>query len=124
MRSIILAGLLLALGACSGTPVAARPDGYADVAGQVIQASGQPLGNTTVAISCSNGTVVQHVPADPQGHYAADLEVPGAAGEWVRCLLGAPDSVQSRMRADALIGFAPGGQLHPVQYVDLHEATP
>jgi hypothetical protein len=113
--------LLLGLAACSSSLLSDSSDGYADVLGRATHLSGLPLANSTVAISCANGTVRKNVPTDSLGRYGAALTVSGAAGVRVRCLFGAPDSVTARIRADASIGFSRAGQPHPIQFVDLHE---
>ena|SRR6266545_1137739 len=104
--------------ACSLSPQA---PGNADVTGQVLQSSGQPLANSSVVIDCGAGATTKTVPTDSDGRYGANLSAP-APGR-IRCLLGVPDLGTPRIRVDTAIGFAPYGQLHPLQIIDLREAA-
>jgi hypothetical protein len=119
---VVLASLLLGLSACSS--FGSQPNGEADISGNVIQASGLPLANTTVAIVCANGAVAKQVPTDSLGRFLTSLELPGGAGANIPCSFGAPDSVNARFRAHSLIGFAYPGLPHPLQFVDLREGQP
>jgi len=103
--------------ACSLSPDVA---GSADVLGQVFQSSGQPLANSTVVIDCRSGTP-STVPTDSAGWYGANLSAP-VAGR-IRCVFAVPDLVTARIRVDTAIGFAPVGQLHSLQFINLREAT-
>ena len=103
--------------ACSLSPDVA---GSADVQGQVLQSSGQPLANSTVVIDCRDGTV-QTVPTSGDGRYGANLSTPTAGR--IRCVFAAPDLVTPRIRVDTAIGFAPVGRLHALQVIDLRETA-
>jgi|SRR5205807_7398896 len=116
MRFIPLLLVLPVVGACSLNPPA---PGNADVTGRVLQSSGQPLANSSVVIDCGVGGSMKTVPTDSAGRYGANLSAP--AGQ-VRCVFGVPDLSAPRIRVDTAIGFAPYGQLHPLQFIDLREA--
>ena len=123
MRSVLALALTGASLACSNPPVSARQDGYADVLGSVTQASGVPLSNTTVVISCGEGAAARTVAADSLGRFGASLAVPGAAGHNVLCRFGAPDLARPVSRADVSLSFAPPG-LHALQFVTLTGSQP
>ena len=101
--------------ACSLSPPVS---GNADVTGQVVQSSGQPFANSSVAIDCGAGATTKTVTTDSNGRYAVNLSAP--APGLVRCLFGVPDLL---IRVDTTVGFAPIGQLHPLQFVDLREVA-
>jgi hypothetical protein len=103
--------------ACSLSPDVA---GNADVLGQVLQSSGQPLANSTVVMDCRGGTV-KTVPTDGDGRYGANLSAPTAGR--TRCVFAAPDLVTPRIRVDTAIGFSPVGQLHALQFINLRETA-
>ena len=119
MRYVVL-GLVAALCGCSvvsdilGNNVA----GDADVQGRVLQSSGQPLAQSTVVIACA-GMAAQTTPTDTVGRYAVNLLAPAAGGR--RCTFGVPDLTTPRIRVDTSLGFAPLGQLHAMQTIDLRE---
>jgi len=116
-----LSPLLLALPivfACSLSPQVA---GVADVLGQVLQSSGQPLANSTVVIDCRPGGTTRRVPTDPEGRYGGNLSAP-VAGR-IRCVFAVPDVVTPRIRVDTAINFGPVGQLHALQLINLREAA-
>ena len=104
--------------ACSLSPPV---PGNADVTGQVLQSSGQPLANSSVVIDCGAGATTKTVPTDSNGRYGANLSA--AAPGRLRCLFGVPDLGAPRIRVDSAIGFAPYGQLHPLQIIDLREVA-
>jgi hypothetical protein len=120
----VAAGSLAALCACSpmsgivGDPV----PGDADVLGHVFQHSGQPLVGGTVVIDCGSGFQAATVPIDSTGQYVTNLVAPAPGRR--RCAFGVPDLVTPRIRVDTTIGFAPNGQLHPLQFIDLREPAP
>jgi len=116
-----LSPLLLAfpvLYACSLSP---QVPGSANVLGQVLQSSGQPLASSTVVIDCAPGGSTRTVPTDAEGRYGANLSAP-VAGR-IRCVLAVPDLVTPRIRADTAINFGPVGQLHALQLINLREAA-
>ena len=117
MRSTPLLGLL-AICACSLSPQVA---GNADVTGQILQSSGQPFANSSVVIDCAPGGPTKTVPTDAGGRYATNLSAP-AVGR-ASCVMAVPDLLTPRIRVDTAIGFAPVGQLHPLQIIDLREAV-
>src|SRR6266545_1124992 len=90
--------------ACSLSPEVA---GVADVLGQVLQSSGQPLANSTVVIDCGPGGTTRTVPTDAEGRYGGNLSAP-AAGR-IRCVFAVPDLVTPRIRVDTAINFGPVG---------------
>ena len=106
------------IGACS---LDRGPPGSANVVGQVIQSSGLPLPNSSVAVDCGAGATRTNVPTDSAGLYTVGLSAP-APGR-IRCLFGVPDLVTPRIRVDTVIGFSPVGQLHALQILDIHEST-
>jgi hypothetical protein len=108
----------LAVCACSLSPQVA---GNADVTGQVLQSSGQPFANSSVMIDCGAGGPRKTVPTDASGRYATNLSAP-AVGR-TSCVFGVPDVLSPRIRVDTAIRFAPVGQLHPLQIIDLREAV-
>ena len=118
---LLRAPLLLLLAACADTPVMAEDetpltgvDGVADVAGQVLSASGAPItGNVT--ISCGGGAFGATVPADAQGHYHAFLAAPGTGR--VLC-----EFTSAGIRTHASIGFGPRGVPHVLQIVNLRDS--
>ena len=92
--------------------------GYADVVGQVLQASGAPLSASSIEIKCVDGRIEAKATTDDEGRYGASLTagpglMPAATNSGVLCQFGAPDSVNSRIRAQAVIHFAPAGIPHP-----------
>ena len=109
---------LLAVCACSFSPQAS---GNADVTGQVLQSSGQPFASSSVVINCGPGGPTKSVPTEADGRYAANLSA-SAAGR-VPCVFAVPDLGAARIRVDTALGFAPLGQLHPLQIIDLREAA-
>jgi hypothetical protein len=121
MRSLLPASLLILLAACAEAPAAVEEptpiDGVADVAGQVLGASGAAVtGNVT--ISCGGGAFGETVQTDAQGNYHAFLTasgtVPGGASGRVSCAFSA-----AGINADATIGFGPAGLPHVLQIVNL-----
>ena len=110
--------VLVLVAGCSLSPEVA---GNADVTGQVIQSSGLPLANSSVAIDCGAGATKTQVPTDAAGRYGANLSAPTPVSS--RCMFGVPDLVNPRIRLDTSVGFSPVGQLHPLQFVDLREPT-
>src|SRR5205809_7336630 len=108
----------LAVCACSFSPQVA---GNADVTGQVLQSSGQPFANSSVVIDCGPGGPTQTVSTDAGGRYATNLSAPAAGRS--PCVFGVPNLLTPRIRVDTAIGFAPAGQLHPLQIIDLREAV-
>ena len=124
MRSLIAAPLLLVLAACAESPVIVEdrtpPDGVADVAGQVLSASGAPLtGNVTIV--CGGGAFGETVPTDAEGRYHAFLvaswTVLGGESGRVPC-----EFTSAGIRVDATIGFGPRGLPHVLQIVNLRES--
>ncbi|HEU0301059.1 MAG TPA: carboxypeptidase-like regulatory domain-containing protein [Longimicrobium sp.] len=123
MRRITLVSLAIAVAACSeASPVVvedhAPPDGVADVAGQVLDASGAPVAGS-VTIACAGGAFGETVPIDAQGRYHAFLVAPwtvlgGGESGRVACRFSA-----GAIRADATVGFGPRGLPHVLQIVDL-----
>jgi hypothetical protein len=114
-----LSPLLLAfpvVAACSLSPEVA---GSADILGQVLQSSGQPLANSTVVIDCGADATTRTVSTDAEGWYGANLSAP-AAGR-IRCVLAVPDLVTPRIRVDTAVNFGPVGQLHALQFINLRE---
>ena len=103
--------------ACSLSPEVA---GSADVLGQVLSVSGEPLASSTVAINC-RGIATKSVPTNAEGRYAVNLTAPSAGR--LGCVFAVPDLVTPRIRLDTTIGFAPNGQLHAEQFIDLREAS-
>lgn len=118
MRASPLFMLVTIAGGCSLSPPG---PGSADILGQVIQSSGFPLANSSVAIDCGPGTMKKQVATDSAGRYHVNLSAP-TAGRF-RCAFGAPDLVAPRARVDTLVRFSPNGQLHALQFVDLWETT-
>jgi hypothetical protein len=106
------------IGACS---LDRALPGSADVVGQVVQSSGLPLPNSSVAIDCGAGATRTNVPTDSTGRYTVGLSAPEPGR--IRCLFGVPDLVTPRIRVDTVIGFSPVGQLHPLQIIDIREST-
>lgn len=118
MRILPSVILLLVLAACSGSPLAEENeelqpgvDGVADVAGQVLSASGAPMVGS-VTISCGGGVSVKTVPTDAQGHYHAALIASGTGR--VAC-----EFTSAGIRVDTTIGFGPAGLPHVLQIVNL-----
>jgi len=113
------ATLLLAslIGGCSPS-TQATVTGSADVIGQVLQSSGDPLPNTTVVIDC--GLASGTGSTDTEGWYGTHLSA-SRAGR-VRCVFGVPDLAAPRIRVDTAITFGRDGQLHALQFINLREA--
>ncbi|HEU4882463.1 MAG TPA: hypothetical protein VFT45_09470 [Longimicrobium sp.] len=121
MRSLIPASLLIVLAACAQAPAAVEDptpiDGVADVAGQVLSASGAPV-TGDVTISCAGGAFGATAPTDEQGRYhaflAASGKVPGGDRGRVGCRFSA-----GAIHTDATVGFGPPGLPHVLQIVNL-----
>jgi hypothetical protein len=109
---------LLAVCACSFSP---EVSGNADVTGQVRQSSGQPFASSSVVIDCGPGGPTKSVLTDAEGQYAANLTA-SAPGR-IPCVFAVPDLGAARIRVDTALGFAPLGQLHSLQIIDLWEAA-
>ena len=118
---LILAGIT---GCSSSTGLS--EGGVADVSGQVLQASNTPLAGARVAIVCSDGQITLKVPTDANGRYLTPLTISEAqmraTGGKVSCQFGAPDSINARIRAQAVVAFYAPGLPHPLQMVDLKES--
>jgi hypothetical protein len=116
-----LSPLLLAFPVVYACSLGPQLAGNADVTGQVVQSSGQPLANSSVVIDCGAGGTTKTVPTDTEGRYGGNLSAP--APDRIRCVFAVPDFATPRIRVDTAIGFAPFGQLHPLQIIDLREAA-
>jgi len=118
MRHVFIGLVAMGIHTCSLSPEDA---GNADVTGQVLQRSGEPLRESTVVIACA-GMAAQTTPTDSTGRYTTNLSSPAPGTR--RCVFAVPDLTTPRIRLDTLIGFAPNGQLHALQFIDLRDATP
>ncbi len=117
MRACLLLLVMASIHACSLDQGVA---GSADVMGRVIQSSGLPLANSSVTVVCGPDATQVTVPIDTAGRYFLNLSAPTPGR--IRCLFGVPDFVAARIRVDTVVGFAPNGQLHPLQILDLRES--
>src|ERR1043165_1758063 len=118
MRHVFIGLVAMGIHTCSLSPEDA---GDADVTGQVLQRSGEPLRESPVVIACA-GRAAQTAPTDSAGRYRPNLLSPAPGTR--RCVFAVPELTTPRIRVDTLIGFAPNGQLHPLQFIDLREAAP
>lgn len=123
MRTIALFFLALAAPGCGDpSPVIVEdrpaPVAVADVAGDVLSASGSPLSGS-VAISCAGGQFGATVPIDAEGRYHASLltspELLGGPSGRVACVFTGPANI----RVERSIGFGPAGLPHALQFVPL-----
>jgi|ERR1051326_7705413 hypothetical protein len=116
--------VVFALTSCTSSTDPKVP-GAADVFGSVLQASGSPLTGRIVAISCPDGQILRKVTTDSDGRYETSLAISAAimasTGGHVTCEFGAPDSVNARIHAQAVVNFFPDGLPHPLQIVNLKE---
>jgi hypothetical protein len=121
----LFAAVVVCVSGCSSSTDASIV-GAATVLGQVMQASGLPLGGSSVAISCASGSITKTATTDSAGRYLSNLSAPAdvmkATGGSLSCRFGAPDSVNGRIRADAMVTFYAAGLPHPEQFVNLKEA--
>ena len=124
-REMLVAVVVLGVGGCAainditGT---SHDAGSATVTGQVLQGSGQPLELSSVVVDCGIGMTPVTAPTDSAGRYFTNLEAPAPGTR--RCVFAVPDLTTPRIRVDTLIGFAPNGQLHALQFIDLREPAP
>lgn len=124
MRFVASLAVVTALTSCTSSTGPKVP-GAADVFGSVLQASGRPLAGRIVAISCPDGQILMKVTTDGDGRYGTPLAISASllasTGGHVTCEFGAPDSVNARIHAQAVVNFFPEGLPHPLQIVNLKE---
>ena len=123
LLSVLLASTLAAVTGCDwpADPFTTGP-GHASVHGQVTDAAGGPIVNTTVRIACA-GASAMTIATDTLGVYGAGLSLPAAAFEATggrpTCRFTEPGSGTAQIQLDTALGFARGTTLVPLQLVDL-----
>ncbi len=119
----LLAGTLAVASGCDSPadPFTSGP-GHASVQGQVTDAAGGPVTNTSVRIACAGASPVT-IPTDTLGLYGANLSLPAAAfeasGGRPACHFTEPAVGTPQVQLDTALGFARGPVLVALQRVNL-----
>ena len=122
IRPMLIAVVVLGVAGCAvvrDIAGGAEITGNADVTGQVVQRSGQPLAQSSVVVDCGLGTATVTTPTDSAGRYAVNLSAPVVGGR--RCVFAVPALAAPRIRVDTAIGFGANGLPHALQLIDLRE---
>ena len=118
-----IAVLLAACGSSDGTVGPPRgPDGVASVVITMRDAAGAPLVGRRVTVDCGGRVLPIVGPTDDAGRVALSIVLPAArldAARTATCLM--QDLATGHPSASVVLGFAPAGQLHPLQFVELRD---